>query len=304
MKGEPRGEGPPKEAAGRKPVIPSAIPPDSGERAQSQDARLRMHSAPMPTVRPRSPSHAGFTLLELLIVLAILVMVLRFPGIVGDFWPERIAQHAKQVRATLAKARLEHGVGRGAAIPLSAGTRRFEITALAATAEEPPARRDARRATMPPSGRAETLLASGAALGGAGHHRSPAPNGPPAESPSRTVRADPVLPQRTHLERPAAIGGRRGFRVPLTLRGGHRDRRHRRPPARGGTTMRPGDGNGVPTLARRASFDVAQFAEIIRRRRNTTKPRVAGASRAPWVRDAPRTTAPEKGATTGATLSG
>ncbi len=177
----------------------------------------------MPTDRPRPPSCEGFTLVELLIVLAILVMAMTisWPAVGGLLAKNELRSAAQQVRAALAKTRLE-AMESGAVrqFRYQAGTRRFEITRLAATAEEPPARRGESAdgdATDAPS---EVLLASGV------RWESPDTSGVllrPTRSDTAPEQAwsAPILffPNGRTSNARLQLGGRRGFLVPLTLRG-------------------------------------------------------------------------------------
>ena len=100
------------------------------------------------------------------------------------------------------------------------GTRRFEITRLAATAEESSAGRGVREDGDAPDTPAEVLLASGV------RWESPDTTGVPlrpalsGDSPEQVWSA-PILffPNGRTSNARLQLGGRRGFLVPLTLRG-------------------------------------------------------------------------------------
>ncbi len=177
----------------------------------------------MPTDRPRSPPREGFTLVELLIVLAILVMAMAisWPAVGGLLAKNELRSAAQQVRAALAKTRLE-AMESGAVrqFRYQPGTRRFEITRLAATAEESSAGRGVREDGDAPDTPAEVLLASGV------RWESPDTTGVPlrpalsGDSPEQVWSA-PILffPNGRTSNARLQLGGRRGFLVPLTLRG-------------------------------------------------------------------------------------
>ncbi len=180
----------------------------------------------MPTARSRLRFRAGFTLLELLITLAILVMAMAmaWPAVGKLLAKNELRSTAKQVRAALARTRLE-AMESGAVrqFRYQPGTRRFEITRLAATAEEPAARRDAGGdgdANGGAGGPAENLLASGV------RWESPDPTGVPlrpvsSDDAREQAWSAPILffPNGRTSNARLQLGGRRGFRVPLTLRG-------------------------------------------------------------------------------------
>ena len=177
----------------------------------------------MSTDRPRSPSRAGFTLVELLIVLAILVMAMAmsWPAVGGLLAKNELRSAAKQVRAVLAKTRLEAmESGTVRQFRYQPGTRRFGITQLAAAAEEPPPRRGARGDGDAADAPAEILLASGVRWESPDTTGVPLRAAPSDDSPEQAWSA-PLLffPNGRTSNARLQLGGRRGFLVPLTLRG-------------------------------------------------------------------------------------
>ncbi|MCY2992344.1 MAG: prepilin-type N-terminal cleavage/methylation domain-containing protein [Planctomycetota bacterium] len=177
----------------------------------------------MPTDRPCPPSREAFTLVELLIVLAILVMglAMSWPAVGGLLAKNELRSAAQQVRAALAKTRLE-AMESGAVrqFRYQPGTRRFEITRLAATTEQPPARRGVSGDGDATDAPAEVLLASGVRWESpdtTGVLLRPAPSGDASEQ----AWSAPILffPNGRTSNARLQLGGRRGFLVPLTLRG-------------------------------------------------------------------------------------
>jgi type II secretion system protein H len=177
----------------------------------------------MPIARLCSRSCQGFTLVELLIVLAILVLMAGFswPAVGGLLAKSELQSAAKQVRATLAQTRLKAmESGQVWQFRYQPGTRRFEIAPLVASSEEPLDRRDPRRGRDESGAPAETLLASGVrweSSEAAGAELRPTLPEETAES----AWSAPLLFFPNGRTSPARLqlSGRRGLSVRLTLRG-------------------------------------------------------------------------------------
>lgn len=178
----------------------------------------------MPIARPRSPSRAGFTLLELLIVLAILamIMMMSWPAVGGLLAKNELRSAARQVRAVLAKTRLaamESGTVHQ--FRFQPGTPRCEVARLAVEELPPPRAPQETGKLGGVSGESdETRLPSGVRWESPDTNAVPLPPTSSDEAPDEAW-STPILffPNGRTSNARLQLGGRRGFRIGLSLRG-------------------------------------------------------------------------------------
>jgi len=178
----------------------------------------------MPDTGRSRPSRAAFTLLELLIVLAVLagLAALSWPAVRGLLAKSELQSAAKQVRAALAKARLdamESGTARQ--FRYQPGMGRFEIAALAALAEE---RSDA--GSLAPDDRdsgaaVQNWLPSGVRFEESAAAGEPASSAGLVGAPGEESWSTPILffPNGRTSNAKIRLRGRRDYQIDLSLRG-------------------------------------------------------------------------------------
>jgi prepilin-type N-terminal cleavage/methylation domain-containing protein len=175
------------------------------------------------TARPRSSGRAAFTLLELLIVLAVLVMLLAvtWPAVGGLMAKHQLQAAAKQVRAAWAKTRLEAMESGGLRrFRYQPGTGHFQVGSLNEAADP---RLPTGRATAEPnssSSPADRWLPAGVRF----ERLDQAPGAPrPAalSDVSDENWSEPILffPNGRTSNARLELHGRQDWAVPLLLRG-------------------------------------------------------------------------------------
>jgi prepilin-type N-terminal cleavage/methylation domain-containing protein len=178
----------------------------------------------MSTVRRPPPACRAFSLLELLIVLAVLagVAALSWPAVGGLLAKSELRSAARQVRAVLTKARLEAmESSQVVRFRYQPGTGRFEIArAGSSVAAQPPADGLPRTTRLGDDAPGESLFASEVRFEGRGLTRDLDKSAEPAEG-SAAEWSPPIWFFPNGRTSPAHIllGGRRNFRVQVSLRG-------------------------------------------------------------------------------------